>query len=133
MRGRVEAQGIMFHAFQIEDFVPADHPLRSIKRRADAILKDMSADFSRAYTKQGAGILDGGNVDLVGRWTHATGTWDGFEMTLYIDGERASSLVALRAGLLPTNRPVAIGRPRRPRHRVRGTGDLDPSRRRADA
>jgi transposase len=54
MRGRVEAQGVMFHAFHIEDFVPADHPLRSIKRRADAILKDMSADFSRAYTKQGA-------------------------------------------------------------------------------
>lgn len=54
MRGRVEAQGVMFHAFNIEDFVPAEHPLRSIKRRADAILKDMSPDFSRAYTKQGA-------------------------------------------------------------------------------
>jgi len=54
MRGRVEAQGIMFHAFQIEDVVPADHPLRSIKRRADAILKDLSRDFNRAYTKQGA-------------------------------------------------------------------------------
>jgi transposase len=44
----------MFHAFQIEDVVPADHPLRSIKRRADAILKDLSRDFNRAYTKQGA-------------------------------------------------------------------------------
>lgn len=54
MLGRVEAQGVMFHAFHIEDFVPADHPLRSIKRRADAILREMSADFSRAYTKQGA-------------------------------------------------------------------------------
>ena len=54
MRGRVEAQGIMFHAFHIEDFVPADHPLRSIKPRADAVLKAMSADFNRAYTKHGA-------------------------------------------------------------------------------
>jgi len=54
MRGRVEAQGVMFHAFHIEDFVPADHPLRSIKRRADAILKDISPDLNRAYTKQGA-------------------------------------------------------------------------------
>ena len=54
MRGRVEAQGVMFHAFQIDDFVPADHPLRSIKGRADAVLKGMSADFNRAYTKQGA-------------------------------------------------------------------------------
>jgi len=54
MRGRVEAQGVMFHAFHIEDFVPADHPLRSIQRRADAIRKDLSPDFNRAYTKQGA-------------------------------------------------------------------------------
>ena len=54
MRGRVEAQGVMFHAFQIDDFVPADHPLRSIKRRADAILKAMSPDFNAAYTQQGA-------------------------------------------------------------------------------
>ena len=54
MRGRVEAQGVMFHAFHIEDFVPADHPLRSIKPRADAVLKAMSADFNRAYTQHGA-------------------------------------------------------------------------------
>ena len=26
MRGRVDAQGVMFHAFHIEDFVPANHP-----------------------------------------------------------------------------------------------------------
>jgi transposase len=54
MRGRVDAQGVMFHAFQIEDFVPANHPLRSIKARADRILKAMSPDFNRAYTKYGA-------------------------------------------------------------------------------
>lgn len=54
MRGRVDAQGVMFHAFQIEDFVPANHPLRSIKARADRILKAMSPDFNGAYTKHGA-------------------------------------------------------------------------------
>jgi transposase len=54
MRGRVDAQGVMFHAFHIEDFVPANHPLRSIKARADRILKAMSPDFNRAYTKHGA-------------------------------------------------------------------------------
>lgn len=54
MRGRVESQSVMFHAFQIEDVVPAGHPLRSIKQRADAILKGMSADFNRAYKRQGA-------------------------------------------------------------------------------
>lgn len=54
MRGRVDSQGVMFHAFHIEDFVPANHPLRSIKRRADRILKAMSRDFDRAYTRHGA-------------------------------------------------------------------------------
>lgn len=54
MRGRVDAQGVMFHAFHIEDCVPADHPLRSIKRRANRILKGMSRDFNRAYTQRGA-------------------------------------------------------------------------------
>lgn len=54
MRGRVDAQGVMFHAFHIEDFVPASHPLRAIKERADRVLKAMSPDFNRAYTKHGA-------------------------------------------------------------------------------
>lgn len=53
MRGRVESQAVMFHAFHIDDFVPAAHPLRAIKPRADAILKSMSRDFDRAYGKGG--------------------------------------------------------------------------------
>lgn len=53
MRGRVDRQAIMFHAFHIEDFVPAAHPLRQIKTRADAILKAMSPLFDRAYTRRG--------------------------------------------------------------------------------
>jgi transposase len=44
----------MFHAFHIEDFVPASHPLRAIKERADRVLKAMSPDFNGAYTKHGA-------------------------------------------------------------------------------
>lgn len=54
MRGRVDAQGIMFHPFHIEDYVPANHPPRSVKARAVRILKAMSSDFNRAYTKHGA-------------------------------------------------------------------------------
>ena len=53
MRGRVDTQNVMFHAFHLEDFVPVNHPLRSIKPRADAILKTMSRDFDRAYGRGG--------------------------------------------------------------------------------
>jgi transposase len=53
MRGRVEAQGEVFHTFHVDDLIPASHPLRSIKVRADEILKAMSRRFSAAYGKVG--------------------------------------------------------------------------------
>jgi len=53
MRGRVEAQGEVYHIFHIDDLIPANHPLRSIKVRADGILKNMSRQFSVAYGKVG--------------------------------------------------------------------------------
>jgi transposase len=43
----------MFVAFDLEQFVPADHPLRKIKRWADAVLAEMSRDFNRAYGTTG--------------------------------------------------------------------------------
>jgi transposase len=53
MRGRVDKQGEVFHTFHVEDIIPADHPLRAIKRRADRILAGMSKDFNAAYGKRG--------------------------------------------------------------------------------
>lgn len=53
MRGRVEAQGEVYHTFHVDDLIPASHPLRSIKARADGILKEMSRRFSAAYGKTG--------------------------------------------------------------------------------
>ena len=53
MRGRVEAQGEVFHTFHVDDLIPEGHPLRSIKVRADEILRDMSRRFSAAYGKTG--------------------------------------------------------------------------------
>ena len=53
MRGRTDHQDDIFHTFNLEDLVPAHHPLRSIKKRADTILKDMSRRFSAAYGKTG--------------------------------------------------------------------------------
>lgn len=53
MRGRVDAQGEVFHTFHVEDLVPAGHPLRAIKRRADAILAGLSRSFNAAYGRMG--------------------------------------------------------------------------------
>ena len=53
MRGRVESQGEVYHYFHMHDLIPAGHPLRSIKVRADGILREMSRRFSAAYGKAG--------------------------------------------------------------------------------
>jgi len=53
MRGQVDPQGEVFHTFQLEDMVPATHPLREIKRRADRVLAGMSRDFNAAYGRTG--------------------------------------------------------------------------------
>ena len=53
MRGQVDAQQSMFVAFDLEQRVPDDHPLRPIKQWCDRALAGMSRDFNRAYTKRG--------------------------------------------------------------------------------
>jgi len=53
MRGRVNPQGEIYHTFNIHDLVPANHPLREIKRRADRVLVGMSRDFNTAYGTTG--------------------------------------------------------------------------------
>ena len=53
MRGHVDGQQAMFVAFNVEEKVPMDHPLRAIKARCDSILKKMSRDFNAAYGHTG--------------------------------------------------------------------------------
>jgi transposase len=53
MRGRMDGQSEVFHTFHIDDVVPAEHPLRSIKPRVDGILKEMSHKFGHAYGRTG--------------------------------------------------------------------------------
>lgn len=53
MRGRVDRQTSMFVAYNVEDHIPGDHPLRRVKRWADRILQDMRRDFDAAYAKSG--------------------------------------------------------------------------------
>jgi transposase len=49
MRGRADGQQSMFVAFDLEQRVPADHPLRPIKVWCDRLLSSMSRDFDKAY------------------------------------------------------------------------------------
>jgi transposase len=53
MRGRVDRQASMFVAFNVEDAIPDAHPLRKVKRWANAILVDMRADLRAAYSDVG--------------------------------------------------------------------------------
>lgn len=49
MRGRITKQDNLFVKINLEDLVPADHPLRAIKRMADEALAGMSRTFTAAY------------------------------------------------------------------------------------
>lgn len=53
MRGRVDRQRSMWFSMDLEDFVPATHPLRAIKKRADAELARLSPVFTKGYSQVG--------------------------------------------------------------------------------
>lgn len=53
MRGRTDEQQVLFHVFNVEERIRADHPLREVKHRVDAILQTMSPVFAQAYSRTG--------------------------------------------------------------------------------
>ena len=53
MRGHLDPQASMFSYFSPESRVPPTHPLRLIKRDADAALKSLSRDFDALYADVG--------------------------------------------------------------------------------
>lgn len=53
VRGKQEKQSSMLCLMNIEEQVPEDHPLREIKKLADAALKRMDRTFDRMYSKTG--------------------------------------------------------------------------------
>ncbi|MFO1321764.1 MAG: IS5 family transposase [Burkholderiales bacterium] len=53
MRGHVDPQSSMFTYFSPESRVPSDHPLRLIKKHADAVLRSLGEEFDRLYAATG--------------------------------------------------------------------------------
>ena len=53
MRGRHEEQEVMLAYVNLEERVPKDHPLRTIKAVADEALKRPSPEFDRMYSNVG--------------------------------------------------------------------------------
>ena len=53
MRGQVSRQQPIFITLNIEEKVPAEHPLRAIKRQCDVIFGEMRRDFNAAYSPLG--------------------------------------------------------------------------------
>jgi transposase len=53
MRGEDSKQEAMFSYVSPEKRVPADHPLRPVRKMVDQVLKEMSPQFSRLYAEVG--------------------------------------------------------------------------------
>ena len=53
MRGDDERQGAMWSYVAAEERIPADHPLRAIRKLADTALRELSPLFERLYAKTG--------------------------------------------------------------------------------
>ena len=53
MRGKPQAQPDFLTVINLNACVPANHPLRAIKRRADAVLQKLSPLFEKLYAEEG--------------------------------------------------------------------------------
>ncbi|OPY86254.1 MAG: Transposase DDE domain protein [Syntrophaceae bacterium PtaU1.Bin231] len=53
MRGMEDKRDALFIYLSPEDFVPADHPLRPIRKMVDQALESLSAEFDRMYSHTG--------------------------------------------------------------------------------
>lgn len=53
MRGKPQAQLQFLTVLNLNATVPADHPLRAIKRHVDMVLKKLSPRFNELYEESG--------------------------------------------------------------------------------
>src|SRR5918994_6398637 len=53
MRGKPERQLAMLTSLSTEDLIPADHPIRKIRRVADEVLGELDGEFDAMYSRIG--------------------------------------------------------------------------------
>jgi hypothetical protein len=53
MRGRFQDQGGLFSYIRPEERIPADHPLREIRKLIREVLKELSHSFGKLYSQEG--------------------------------------------------------------------------------
>src|SRR5882757_10300318 len=53
MRGRFQDQGGLFSYIRPEERIPADHPLREIRKLVGEVLKELSHSFGKLYSHEG--------------------------------------------------------------------------------
>jgi transposase len=53
MRGSSERQLVMLSSLSTEDLIPADHPIRRIRKVVDAVLAELDSEFDAMYAKSG--------------------------------------------------------------------------------
>jgi transposase len=53
MRGRFQDQGGLFSYIRPEERIPADHPLREIRKFVREVLKELSHSFGKLYSQEG--------------------------------------------------------------------------------
>ena len=53
MRGEVDPQSATFYYFSVESRIPANHPLRPVKKLADSALSAISAELDSLYARTG--------------------------------------------------------------------------------
>jgi hypothetical protein len=53
MRGRFQDQGGLFSYIRPEERIPADHPLREIRKLVREVLKELSHNFGKLYSHEG--------------------------------------------------------------------------------
>ena len=53
MRGSDERTGTLFSYVDVEERVPADHPLRAIRTIVNEVLEGLSGEFARIYSDKG--------------------------------------------------------------------------------